>query len=313
VHEEGTGLEYCGYIGGSSLDQGMGIAINDSGIAWVCGATQSDEASFPVKIGPDLTYNDDGEHRDAFVAKVKADGTELLYCGYIGGADYDFAQRIATDSNGNAYLTGSTYSDESTFPVAVGPDLTFNWSGMDPYLAIVSEDGSHLHYCGYIGEGYGFGIAVDVEGKAYITGFTWISEIDFPVTVGPDLTYNGGQDGFIACIGDLEYSDLKVLPEDLNIPSYSVENQNYPLGVSVLNYGKAAAPSGSDLQYFVWGPSDPDWILLDTLEIAELPPGDTTYKEISWTPQEPGSYQFKVVVDCFDELISGIIAHFNGV
>ena len=83
----------------------------------------STEANFPVKVGPDLSHNGD---YDAFVAKVNADGTALVYCGYIGGSGYDSGAGIAVDGAGNAYVTGYTYSTEGTFPVKVGPDLTYN-------------------------------------------------------------------------------------------------------------------------------------------------------------------------------------------
>ncbi len=72
-------LVYCGYIGGSDLDWGNGIAVDEAGNAYVTGYTLSTEATFPVTIGPDPTYN--GGTDDAFVAKVStldifADGFE---------------------------------------------------------------------------------------------------------------------------------------------------------------------------------------------------------------------------------------------
>ena len=39
----------------------------------------------------------------------------------------------------------------------------------------------------------GHGIAVDGAGNAYVTGYTTSTEATFPVTAGPDLTYNGGR------------------------------------------------------------------------------------------------------------------------
>lgn len=206
VNTAGTTLVYAGYIGGSNRDVGYGIAVDETGNAYVTGFTFSDQATFPVIVGPDLTHN--GGLTDAFVAKVNAAGTTLIYAGYIGGAGNDYGYSIAVDSLGNAYVTGSTYSDQTTFPVAVGPDLTFN-GFVDAYVAKVNTTGGALDYAGYIGgsgEDIGYGIAVDDDDNVYITGKTNSGEATFPVGDGPDLTYNGGGlagDAFVAKVSDL--------------------------------------------------------------------------------------------------------------
>ena len=56
-------------------------------------------------------------------------GTALVYAGYIGGTGFDRGFGIAVDGAGNAYVTGFTDSTEASFPVTVGPDLTFNGCG----------------------------------------------------------------------------------------------------------------------------------------------------------------------------------------
>jgi len=121
VAADGLSLVYAGYIGGSSEDVGFGVAVDGSGCAYVTGHTDSGEATFPVTVGPDLTYNG---NNDAFVAKVAANGVFLVYSGYIGGSHYEIGNGIAVDGSGCAYVTGYTESDEATFPVTVGPDLT---------------------------------------------------------------------------------------------------------------------------------------------------------------------------------------------
>jgi hypothetical protein len=194
-------LAYCGYLGGSGNDQGYGVAVDSSGNAYVAGYTTSTEATFPVTVGPDLAYN--GGTEDAFVAKVNAAGTALIYCGYIGGSGNDEARGVAVDSSGNAYVTGRTGSTEATFPVTVGPALTYNLGTWDAFVAKVNAAGTALIYCGYIGgkndEG-AYGIAVDGSGNAYVTGYTTSRpSLGFPVVVGPDLTYNSGvEDAFVA-------------------------------------------------------------------------------------------------------------------
>ncbi len=197
VNAAGTGLVYCGYIGGSGRDAGGGIAVDGGGNAYVTGWTESDKRTFPVKLGPALTHNG---KRDAFVAKVNAAGTGLVYCGYIGGRKDDEGLSIAVDGSGNAYVTGWTESDETTFPVAVGPDLTQN-GDWDAFVAKVNVAGTELVYCGYIGGSdpdSGKGIAVDAWSNVYVTGWTHSDERTFPVTIGPDLTFNGRWDAFVA-------------------------------------------------------------------------------------------------------------------
>ena len=199
VTPTGSGLAYVGYIGGSNGDQGLGIAVDGAGAAYVTGSTGSPENSFPVLGGPDLTYN--GGFLDAFVAKVAPDGTVLIYSGYIGGDSGDFGNGIAVDGAGAAYVTGQTKSSEATFPVVGGPDLTYNGGLYDAFVAKVTLTGSGLSYAGYIGgssDDYGYGIAVDGAGAAYVTGDTKSSEASFPVLVGPDLTQNGFADAFVA-------------------------------------------------------------------------------------------------------------------
>ena len=203
VNASGTALDYAGYIGGAGgITQGSGehvygIAVDGAGNAYITGEADSNEASFPVTVGPDLIYSGGTE---GFVAKVAASGMALDYCGYIGGTGGETSTSVAVDGTGNAYVTGFTSSDESSFPVMVGPDLTLSGFG-DAYVAKVNASGTALLYAGYIGGSngeVGNGIAVDGAGNAYVTGFTTSDETSFPVTGGPNLTFRGGDDAFVA-------------------------------------------------------------------------------------------------------------------
>jgi hypothetical protein len=202
VSADGTALEYCGYIGGSSRDRGLGIAVDGTGQAYVTGSAWSTESEgFPVTVGPDLTHSG-GIPGEAFVAKVNKKGTGLVYCGYIGGLGGETGRGIAVDSAGSAYVAGHTWSTEhQRFPVTVGPDLTYNGGDTDAFVAKVNKKGTALVYCGYIGGSgldAGYGIAVDVHEQAYVTGETNSAETEgFPVTVGPDLTHNGSVEAFV--------------------------------------------------------------------------------------------------------------------
>lgn len=199
-------LVYAGYIGGINHDQANNVAVDRRGNLYVAGTTQSRAGSFPAKVGPDRSFNG---APDAFVAKVKPGGRRLAYAGYIGGSDEEAGIGIAVDGNGAAYVTGSTASDESTFPVRRGPDLTYGGGPFDAFIAKVHRSGKRLVYAGYIGGSgitppgapneQGNGVAVDASGNAYVAGFTASSEnAGFPVTPGSlDDTFNGIIDTFV--------------------------------------------------------------------------------------------------------------------
>ena len=213
VMPDGSGFEYCGYIGGTGSEGANGLTIDAAGQAYVVGYTSSTEATFPVKGGPDLTFNSVGMSslKDAFIAKVARDGRSLVYCGYIGGAKPDQAWAVAVDALGRAYVAGETRSDQVSFPVADGPDSTYNDDQTlgDAFLARVSPTGITLDFCGYVGGkalDAAYGVGIDTLGTAYLVGTTFSNENSFPVKDGPDLTFNDWPsrslgDAFIARIG----------------------------------------------------------------------------------------------------------------
>lgn len=197
INPTGSAILFCGYIGGQDQDEALDIAIDTAGRAYLTGLTASDQTTFPANGGPDLTFNGT---IDAFVARVKADGTSLEYAGFIGGAGNDQAQGIAVDSSNNVYLTGLTTSTPATFPIAGPLDATFN-GAIDAFIAKINSTGTTITYCGYIGGDAideGTDIAIDQLGQATITGRTASTQSTFPVTIGPDLTANGEFDAFVA-------------------------------------------------------------------------------------------------------------------
>ena len=245
----------AGYIGGADLDIASGIAVDRSGNAYVAGTTFSDQSTFPATVGPDLTLN--GIY-DAFVAKIDASGTHLDYAGYIGGAQGEGGSGVAVDGSGNAYVTGFTYSDQGTFPVATGPDLTYHGGRGDAFVARVDASGTHLDYAGYIGgargEG-GSGITVDGSGNAYVTGFTESRQSTFPVGRGPDLTYNGALDAFSAKVDasgtHLDYAGYIGGAADDSGVSVAVDRfgNAYVTGVTYSGRGTFPVATGPDLTY----------------------------------------------------------------
>jgi hypothetical protein len=117
VWGNGSGLDYCGYIGGEEGDGGLGIAVDSSGCAYVTGKTGSGQASFPVKVGPDLDYNGS---EDAFVAKVCETEPCATVAAATGTGDATFCASSGTMGNLTA-LSESTLS----CPGAGKPNLEF--------------------------------------------------------------------------------------------------------------------------------------------------------------------------------------------
>lgn len=154
-------------------------------------------SNFPTAGAWPYTSYNGGNFSDAFVAKVQADGSGLVYSGFLGGSDSDWGAGIAVDASGDAYVTGVTGS--SDFPVAGELDTIYNGGDYDAFVAKVNATGTELVYSGFLGGSgtdWGRDIAVDASGNAYVTG--WTGSGDFPVVVGPDPGYNYGYDAFVA-------------------------------------------------------------------------------------------------------------------
>jgi Beta-propeller repeat len=186
-------LGYSTYLGGASNDEGLGIAVDAAGNAYVTGTTIS--ADFPVSSLPAGTR---GGVTDAFVAKLDPTGTGLLYATYLGGSGDDIGNAIAVDTNGNAYVAGSTTS--GNFPVLVAFQGT-NRGLSDAFVTKLNPNGSALIYSTFLGgndQDFAFGIAVDALGNAYVTGST--ASAAFPNNGALTClgTKSTGNDAFVA-------------------------------------------------------------------------------------------------------------------
>jgi uncharacterized repeat protein (TIGR02543 family) len=130
VSSTGKKLLYCGYIGGSGSEFAYGIAVDGSGNAYVTGNTSSTQATFPVKVGPDLTYN--GGRCDAFVAKISATYTLTIAAGAGGRTSpspgtytYDSATKVsikATPNRGYRFSGWSGDASGTTNPITITMD-----------------------------------------------------------------------------------------------------------------------------------------------------------------------------------------------
>src|SRR5712692_5411890 len=182
LNPTGTALVYSTYLGGSNSDLGRAIAVNEKGEAFVAGATYSSD--FPTTAG--AAQSIPGGGRDAFVAKLSADGSHLLYATYLGGSGDEEARGLALNAAGEAHVAGVTQS--ANFPTTLqAAQRTANCVAAQPchhaFVSKLSANGSNLLYSTFVGgSGHDFAnaIALDASGAAYVAGHTFSA--DFPVT-----------------------------------------------------------------------------------------------------------------------------------
>jgi len=150
---------------------------------------------------------------DAFITKLNPEGSGLIYSTYLGGIGTDEAYGITVDSNGSAYVTGTTCSND--FPTTTPS----NQVGVEAFLTKLSASGKDFVYSRRIGgrgQDFGNSVAVDANGNAYVTGQT--DSEDFP-TVSPIQPNLGGSALYITNDGGVSWSPVSRL---FNSPINSV-------------------------------------------------------------------------------------------
>ncbi len=223
----GTHLIYADYLGGSSQDYGYALALDSSQNVYITGSTASSD--FPMVHPFQGSYP--GAF-NAFLSKISADGSSLVYSTYFGGNGSDLPSGVAVDHLGNMILAG--YTSSTNLPVAnafqssVSPNQGGEY-GNYGFLTKFSPDGSSLVYSTYLGGSSNVplncggtpcwiqpsstiaSLAVDASGNAYLAGST--NTYNFPVTQGAYLTTNSTQMntnvGFVSkfsSAGALQYS-----------------------------------------------------------------------------------------------------------
>jgi uncharacterized repeat protein (TIGR01451 family) len=159
---------FSSYLGGSSHDLALGIAVDADGIPYITGYTAS--VDFPTSGArqPGCATNG-GVCEDAFITKLGS------YSTYFGGTSGDLATAIAVRSDTReAYVTGWTRSPD--FPTANAIDAVFgdDLSRERAFVTRLTSDGSDLVYSTYLAGddpwAHPNAIALDADGAAYVTG-----------------------------------------------------------------------------------------------------------------------------------------------
>ncbi len=224
----GSNLVYADYIGGNAWDYGFALTIDAQNEVYLTGSTSS--SNFPVVNAFQSTYI--GSY-NAFLTKISAGGTSLLYSTYLGGSGADWPTAVAVDAISDVYMAGYTSSTDFPIANAYQPTVSPNQGGNYGFYGFVTKfvpDGSSLAYSTFIGgstnvayvNGNGcpcwgsptneiIGLALDSSGNAYIAGNT--NTYNFPTTTtafeSSDSTLNNSVIGFVSKLtssGSMDYS-----------------------------------------------------------------------------------------------------------
>jgi CSLREA domain-containing protein/uncharacterized repeat protein (TIGR01451 family) len=191
LNTSGTALIYSTYLGGISAPEGgTGIAVDATGNVYVAGFTAS--TNYPTENG----VQTDQPQLDAFVTKLNADASDILYSTYYGGSGIDEAMGIAIDGTGNAYITGHTTSANLITANPI-PGTSGN-----VFVARLNSTGTNLDFSTYL-SGQGRNIGLDATNNVYVAGETGT----FSPLVEPFQAQPGGS------------TDLFVAKLDLTIPA----------------------------------------------------------------------------------------------
>lgn len=199
LNPSGSQLVYSTFIGGFDIDDALAIALESAGQAYIAGETAS--SNFPTTTGAFDTTANGGN--DAYVAKLNAAGSQLVYSTRLGGTDNESVGGLAVDGAGNAVVVGATRS--AGFPTTPGSLQPVHSGGQfidlfDGFVTKVNATGSGLLFSTFLGgtkpDSIG-NVLLDAAGNLYISGGTQSPE--FPTTPGTfDTTFDGISPSFVA-------------------------------------------------------------------------------------------------------------------
>ena len=215
----GKQLLYSAKIGGSQIDKGMALAVDELGQACITGSTTSTD--FPTTqnaFQSTKTLPDE----DVFILKLHAKGNAILYGTFMIGMTTDIAHGIALDATGDIYIAGTTgilSKSPHTFPKTITAfDTSYNGGALDAFISKISPSNNgiaDLKFSTVFGGNdidIAYKIVIAKNGQIIIAGET-SSDKNFPLTNGAIQTsYEGNNDGFISILNanadSLIYSTL---------------------------------------------------------------------------------------------------------
>jgi hypothetical protein len=227
-------LSYSTYLGGSSTDQGFGIALDSSDNVYVTGLTSS--TNFPTANPFQGSFQ--GGTSDAFLSKLSSNGTTLTYSTYLGGSDTDSGKAVAVDASGHAHVAG--YTSSTNFPTANPVQSTYA-GNQDGFLSRISPTGCSLVFSTYLGgksTDSANGVAVDSSGDSYLIGSTLSN--DFPTEKPFQAATGGNNDAFVTEISSGTAPTVCLSPASLNFAAETSMTTSEPMTTTLTNDGDGA-------------------------------------------------------------------------
>ncbi len=304
---------YSTYLGGDYGEIGFGIAVDGDGNAYVTGYTSSN--NFPLKnpVQGSLLGS-----QDVFVTKIIDTGVYTYgFSTYLGGSGDDQGYAIALDADGQAYVTGITFSND--FPVlnALDDSLTGEW---DAFVAAIAPT-TGLNYSSYLGGSGGDdgrGIGVDQAGYIYVAGHT--SSKDFPLVNAFDTTMNGEFDAFVTQIAPSGsgytygystylggnyaevYNTLAVGNDGSVYVTGQTNSTQFPLRNPV-----DGTPNNGDAFIAKIGPNLPDLVIVKrAAPTGTVPPGTAITYTLVYTNQGPQIATGVLITDMVPAILTGV-------
>jgi hypothetical protein len=290
------------YYGGGAPEKGFGLSTDAYGNVYITGYTHSSSGIATASAYQTSIAGLD----DVFLAKFSNSGN-LLWATYYGGSSYDEGYGICTDASGNIYLTGITFSS-SGIATSDAFKTSFGGGNYEVFLAKFSSSGNRLWatYYGASGDNRALGIATDVSGNVFITGYTANSS-GIATSGAYQTSLAGNEDGFLAKFNFESSNDAGITL--IQSPKKAFCSKSDSVKVTLKNFGLKELDSvkigwsvnGKNQPYYNWsGKLSSDSTSIINIGNLFYSPGlDTikvwTYSPNGYTDSIPGNDTARII------------------